>query len=382
MVTGWAGADPVQQDDGATTYYELATRYRADADVTISAVRVWHGAASNTLAGRHATIWTNVGAQLATVNLTDTLPPGWTSFDLATPLPVTSGTTFVVSYGTRQYYGAVTPAGYPAASSDLALVALAGLFIDGQGNVGNFPTNATTTFYGIDVVYTLGIGDNTAPSVTLATTPGPLSVTATATVVDDAAVTQYLWKWGDGTTSSTSVASASHTYTAPGIYAVLVIVTDAGGLKDSAAAVAVVRGLGGGLNLSEVAVEIAERLALIDGLNAFHFQPGSIVPPAAIVLNPNPGDLEYDKTYGRGLDRVTLPLVVFVGRADVRTSQELARLYLDGSGAKSIKTALEAGSYASLHTIRVTVGGVDGYSIGAVEHLVALLELDIAGNGR
>lgn len=380
MTNGWAGADPVQQDDGATTYYELATRYRADTDVTISAVRVWHGASSGVLAGRHATIWTNAGAQLATVNLTETLPPGWTSFDLASPLPVTSGTTFVVSYGTRQHYGA-TAGGYPAASSDLALVALAGLFAEGLANVGTFPATATTTFYGVDVVYTAGIGDNTAPSVTLATTPGVLSVTAAATVVDDAPVTQYLWKWGDGSTSSTSVPSASHNYAAPGVYAVLVTVTDAGGLKDSAAAVAVVRGNGGGLNLSEVAVEIAERLALIDGLNAFHFQPGSISPPSAIVLNPNPGDLEYDRTYGRGLDRVTLPLVVFVGRADVRTSQELVRLYLDGSGAKSIKTALEAGPYASLHTIRVTVGGVDGYSLGGVEHLVALLDLDISGNG-
>jgi hypothetical protein len=57
-------------------------------------------------------------------------------------------------------------------------------------------------------------------------------------VTDEVAATVTAqWDWGDGNVSSTSggVLSSSHTYSNPGLYAVMVTVTDAGGLQDSAA---------------------------------------------------------------------------------------------------------------------------------------------------
>lgn len=135
------------------------------------------------------------------------------------------------------------------------------------------------------------------------------------------------------------------------------------------------------MNLSAVCAEVAEVLDTIDGLRCFAYQPQTITPPAAIVLNPAPGDIVYDATYGRGMDRMTLPLLIVGGRSDNRSVQQSIREYCDGSGPRSVKAVLERATFTSLHTIRVSTGGVDGVVVGGVEYLAALLDLDIAGQG-
>jgi hypothetical protein len=137
----------------------------------------------------------------------------------------------------------------------------------------------------------------------------------------------------------------------------------------------------GAVNLSDVAEEVASMLGSIEGLRAFAYPPGAINPPTAVVLNPNPGDIVYDDTYGRGGDRMTLPLMVLIGQAEDRSAMEGIRPYLDGSGPKSVKQALEAGTPKSFDTIRVQDGGVDGVTWGGVEYVAALFNLDILGPG-
>lgn len=136
------------------------------------------------------------------------------------------------------------------------------------------------------------------------------------------------------------------------------------------------------MNLSDVAEEIAARLDSIEGLRCFSYPPAAIHPPVAIVLNPVPGDIQYDQTYGRGMDRMTLPVILLVGRGNERAATKNIRPYLDGSGAKSIKAVLDSGAYASFDEIRVTTSGVDGVSWGGTEYQAALFDLDIAGQGR
>lgn len=135
------------------------------------------------------------------------------------------------------------------------------------------------------------------------------------------------------------------------------------------------------MNLSDVAEEIAARLNTISGLNAFPFPPDSVTPPAAIVLNPQPGDMVYDATYGRGMDRMTLPLIVLGGRSNDQQAHADIRAYLDGSGPRSVKAALAGRGWTTLHTIRVTTGGVDGVKLGGVEYYAAMFDLDITGQG-
>lgn len=231
MTNGWDGADPIQSDDGFGTFYELATRFTANANITISAVRVWAGLSLN-LPNRNARIWTTAGVTQRTIDIDDTLNAGWSTFDLASPLDITSGTSFDVSYSTRQYYGAVS-GGYPNASSDGNVTAIAGRFAESNGT---FPSTSTGTFYGIDIVYSL-TGGNQPPEVTgIVIAKSGATVQATATIDDESPASVTLkWHWGDGAVTNTNagVVTANHTYMASGNYAVLVTATDAASLTGS-----------------------------------------------------------------------------------------------------------------------------------------------------
>lgn len=133
------------------------------------------------------------------------------------------------------------------------------------------------------------------------------------------------------------------------------------------------------MNLADVMDEIAERLDTITGLRCFAYPPGSISPPAAIVSYPE--DYTYDATYGRGMDRLTLPVVVVVGKVSDRSARDQMGAYVDGSGASSVKQVLESGAYTAFDTVRVTGVEFDTVPIAATDYLAATFDLDIAGSG-
>lgn len=233
MPNGWDGLDPTQVDDGASTSLELATRYLANANITISAIRVWHGLNSFNVVGRTARIWSIAGSVLASVGIDASLPSGWSQYNLASPLNVGSGTSVDVSYSTTQYYGA-TAGGYPNNSADGLVTATAGRFVESHGL---FPTTPTASFYGIDIVYTENVGGNEAPEVTgVSVSANELVVSASANIEDETPSTVTIrWDWGDGTSTTTGagVTNANHTYATPGLYAVMATATDQDGLTDS-----------------------------------------------------------------------------------------------------------------------------------------------------
>lgn len=133
------------------------------------------------------------------------------------------------------------------------------------------------------------------------------------------------------------------------------------------------------MNLANVMQEIADRLDVIVGLRVHGHPPDKITPPAAVVTYPE--QITYDQTYARGMDRLTLPVVVLVGKVSARASRaDLAR-FCDGSGAASVKAVLESGIYTSFHTIRVEQVTFDIVAIASVEYLAATFTLDITGTG-
>lgn len=250
MPTAWGGADPTEFADASA--YELGIEYRANADLTISAVRVWTGAGEINRTGREGHVWSTAGVLLGTATMDTDLTPGWTTWNLAAPVEVTSGQRVVVSYATGGNYGALAnalTADVPSADTNVTAMATASA-IHGNGVFalvpGTFPNSSSGgTFYGVDFVYTLGIGGNTAPViVSLSAThtgSGVVSSTIVATDAETLVGATYRWDWGDGsavTSSSSNV--ATHTYAAAGTYAVLGSVSDAGGLSDYAATYVVV----------------------------------------------------------------------------------------------------------------------------------------------
>lgn len=133
------------------------------------------------------------------------------------------------------------------------------------------------------------------------------------------------------------------------------------------------------MNLASVMDQIATRLTTITGLRVFAWPPGTVTPPAAVVGYPS--GYTYDETYGRGMDRLNIPVVIVVGRATERTARDALGAFVDGSGASSVKAVLEAGTYTAFHTVRVQSVEFDIYQLGAVDYLAAIFDLDIAGSG-
>lgn len=133
------------------------------------------------------------------------------------------------------------------------------------------------------------------------------------------------------------------------------------------------------MNLANVMAELATRLQTISGLRVFAFPPDSISPPAAIVSYPD--NITFDETYGRGMDRMKLPVVAVVGKVSDRATAPALAAYCDGSGVKSLKSVLESGTYSAFHTLRVESIDFDVVSIAATDYMAALFTIDIAGQG-
>lgn len=376
MVNGWDGATPTQADDGPTQLYELGVGVTVNEDITISAVRVWHGASSNTVAGRSARFWTTGGAEIDVVPLDDALAPGWTDYPLDAPLERTAGSQFVLSYSTRQYYGAVA-ASLPRASPDGALTFTAGAFRD--GSTALFPNTPSTTFYGIDLVYELGIGGNVPPVVTLAAAVEGYEVTATVAVVDESpGSVGYLFDWGDGETTATSSTTAEHTYATHGLYAVFVVATDAAGAKGVDAVPVLVRQPGGGMDVDAVIVEIADQLRTIEGLEVFDEIPGKLAKtPAAVVAWPE--SIMFDAGGRRSTDTLMIPIVVCLTRNVPRVGRRELGGFASGRGARSVKTVLEGGAYATIRGIIVADGLFDVVSFGGTEYIAVVLTANVKG---
>ena len=84
---------------------------------------------------------------------------------------------------------------------------------------------------------------------------------------------------------------------------------------------------------------IVTNLSTISGLNVAKWIGQSIQTPMAVVGWPT---VVYDEAMGRGLDTWTVPVQIFVGLADNQSAAERLETYLDGSGATSVKAAIEA----------------------------------------
>jgi len=133
------------------------------------------------------------------------------------------------------------------------------------------------------------------------------------------------------------------------------------------------------MDLAAVMDAIGDRLDTIDGLRVHNYPVGSVTPPAAVVSYPE--DYTYDGTYGRGMDRMTLPVVLVVGKASERTARDRLAIYVNGSGASSVKAVLESGAYTAFDEVRVMSADFDVVRIAATDYIAAVFDLDIAGQG-
>lgn len=131
--------------------------------------------------------------------------------------------------------------------------------------------------------------------------------------------------------------------------------------------------------INDVADELVTQLQTISGLRVYKGAPGSVSPPAAVVFLP--GEQDFSLTYNRGMDHLTWPVLLLVGKVDDSTVVKGLGGYLDGSGTKSIKAVLEAGTYTSFDAIFVASASTDPETWGDASYAGAMFTVNIYGRG-
>ncbi|MER6892022.1 hypothetical protein [Streptomyces halstedii] len=141
----------------------------------------------------------------------------------------------------------------------------------------------------------------------------------------------------------------------------------------------------------EAIAEAARAVVLPPGVKASltctGYTPDAVTEPHFFV---GEFSVEYDKTFGRGLDEAEFTCRALVGRGDDRASQEVLDALLSGGGPSSLKAAIEAARGApgeaalggladDLHVTRVQ--GYRWYEHAGVQYVGAELIIRVIGDG-
>ncbi|WP_199751903.1 N,N-dimethylformamidase beta subunit family domain-containing protein [Actinoplanes sp. ATCC 53533] len=213
-----AGATPAIPADPDSTGTEVGTKFRADVAGQVTAIRFYKGSPNT---GTHVGhLWTASGTQLAAVTFSGESATGWQQANLSTPVALTAGTTYVVSYYAPNGRYAADPGYFATEGVDSEPLHALRDGIDGVNGVYRFGTGYPTLAwesanYWVDVVFAPGGGtpDTTAPTVTARTpaagaTGVPAATTATATFSEpvQSSTVALVLKDAGGTTVPASVA--------------------------------------------------------------------------------------------------------------------------------------------------------------------------------
>jgi hypothetical protein len=125
--------------------------------------------------------------------------------------------------------------------------------------------------------------------------------------------------------------------------------------------------------LATVMDQLGTRLATITGLRVLDFTAAQAVPPFALVDVPE--SVEYDLTYQRGSDRATFRVIVGVGAQVDRAARDAIALYVAGSGAQSIKAAIEGGTVGQ--SARVVSAEIRPVTLGGTTYTGCVFDVDV-----
>ena len=143
---------------------ELGVKFSAEVDGTVSGVRFYKGAQN--LGTHTGSLWSLAGVRLATVTFAGESSSGWQTASFTSPVAITGGTTYIVSYRAPVGGYAVTSGGLTAAVNSPPLHTVAGGGAYTYGSAA--PLSSSSDNYWVDLVYT---ANDAAPTVA-STSPG------------------------------------------------------------------------------------------------------------------------------------------------------------------------------------------------------------------
>jgi hypothetical protein len=124
-------------------------------------------------------------------------------------------------------------------------------------------------------------------------------------------------------------------------------------------------------SITDLRAGLATQLGTISGLRTTTETPDTISPPVAIV---NVQNVNYDRTFQRGLDEYNFVISIIVGRVGERSAQRLLDSYISTTGASSVKLAIELDRTlgGKCDTLRVTdMRNYGSLVIGEITYLAA-----------
>jgi hypothetical protein len=132
--------------------------------------------------------------------------------------------------------------------------------------------------------------------------------------------------------------------------------------------------------ISELRTALATNLATIPGLRTSAYVPDDPNPPIAII---EPSAIDFDTTFGRGLDTLTFSVNVLVGRVSDRTAQASLDAYCSSQGTYSVKTAVESDRTLNGHASDCRVTRLSSYgqvTVGDTIYLAAEFAVQVYAN--
>lgn len=149
----FGGLTPATSAADDPSAIEVGTAFTPAVDGTVTGVRFYKGIGNT---GTHTgSLWTPGGQRLGQVTFTDETATGWQTATFATPVPVSAGSTYVVSYYAPNGHYAATPHFFATPRTVGPLTAPAGA--NGRyryGAGGGLPASAwNSTNYFVDVVF-------------------------------------------------------------------------------------------------------------------------------------------------------------------------------------------------------------------------------------
>lgn len=124
---------------------------------------------------------------------------------------------------------------------------------------------------------------------------------------------------------------------------------------------------------------MGERLDIIPDLRVLPYEADDIQVPAALISLPR--DLQFSKTYERGMDYAIFNVLILVGSVDDRIRRDDITKYGDGVGTYSIKKNLESGMYTAFDIIFVASGLFDVMRIAGTDYLGLRFVVNVSGQG-
>lgn len=129
---------------------------------------------------------------------------------------------------------------------------------------------------------------------------------------------------------------------------------------------------------STVRANLKTRLATITGLRVYDHVPDSVNVPGAVVGQL---DLTFDASFNRGFDNATCTIILIVGRMSEQAGQAKLDGYLSGTGATSVKAAIEADVtlQGAVQTLRVTQATAGTVQVSNVDYLAYRYLVELIG---